>query len=183
MMLNKMNGSKFNAKENAKTLDNVYEGDEDFEDSDDYDEEENKDVNENVLSPNYDKNKTGIPAAVNRKFGLSQEIEHSGFLQNIQVDAEEMQDLKRRRKLLKKTMIPKPLSHMLDAYDSEKNINGYETQPKATNLVKKKNISVYEESDHLKDQIYNERFLSAKTVENDSVVKGNTSSSSFGSPK
>ncbi|KAF0268344.1 hypothetical protein FOG48_02521 [Hanseniaspora uvarum] len=183
MMLNKMNGSKFNAKENAKTLDNVYEGEEDFEDSDDYDEEENKDVNENVLSPNYDKNKTGIPAAVNRKFGLSQEIEHSGFLQNIQVDAEEMQDLKRRRKLLKKTMIPKPLSHMLDAYDSEKNINGYETQPKATNLVKKKNISVYEESDHLKDQIYNERFLSAKTVENDSVVKGNTSSSSFGSPK
>ncbi len=51
MMLNKMNGSKFNAKRIQRLLDNVYEGEEDFEDlTTMMKKRENKDVNENVLS-------------------------------------------------------------------------------------------------------------------------------------
>lgn len=179
MILNKLVSSSFDDKVQTKNVQDAYE-DDDLREYDEF-EEETKDVNENAFSPNYDNNKTGIPAAINRKFGLSQEIEHSGFLQNMHVDAEEIQDLKRKNRLLKKKMIPKPLSHLLDAYESEKNSNEYNVIPKAKKPNKEKNGAHYEESDYLKNQVYSERFLSASDVEKDH--KTNTSSSSFGSPK
>lgn len=179
MILNKVGLSTFDDKTETKNVKNIYEED-DLREYDEF-EEENKDVNENGLLPNYDNNKTGIPAAINRKFGLSQEIEHSGFLQNMHVDAEEIQDLKRKKKLLKKNMIPKPLSHLLDAYESEKNNNEYKVVPKAKKQSKEKNESHYEESDYLKNQVYSERYLSAPEAEKDHNI--HTSPSSFGSPK
>ena len=168
------------------------DGDEEYEEEEEeeYEEGENKhSLHYSVSSPENEVSKSGIPAAINRHFGIKQEIEHSGFLQNMHVDTEEQKELKRRRGVLKKTMIPKPLSNLLDAYDSEKKRNNNDK-----NISNKKNFfrplnnpepnkppvkAEYKESDHLKEQVNTDRFVSASAEK-----KGeSSSSSSFGSPR
>ncbi|XBW34858.1 hypothetical protein QEN19_000425 [Hanseniaspora menglaensis] len=164
------------------------EGNMEEEEDDDEEEEESKNTMGYLDgASNSEFARAGIPAAINRNFGLKQEMEHSRFLQNIQVDTDEQKEFKRLRGVLKKTMIPKPLSNLLDAYDSEKKLNdtvkSKETKrllfslPLSSNSKLKQNFE-YTESNRLKDQENKNRLVSALTDKNDE-----SSSSSFGSPK
>lgn len=172
----------------CKTIGEYAEATLEEEEEEDDDEENRHITGYSAASQSNPFSKSGIPAAINRHFGVKQELEHSGFLQNMSVDTEEQQELKRRRGVLKKTMIPQPLSNLLDAYDSEKKLSNNVKKDKPDKQlfggsnemhhVKSEEKVKYEESDHLKQQLNTDRFVSASAEQNEG-----SSSSSFGSPK